>query len=103
MAASTTAGWYCVSIAGFLARNRMMTHLIIRCRGRDHYAGEVHISTDMTMKEEVEKIVSFWEQGSGDAKNRAVLYMYITCSPRMRIASKKFWSRFWYSRRLPCP
>jgi sialic acid synthase len=28
----------------------------------------------MTTKEEVEKIVSFWEGGKGDAKNRVVLY-----------------------------
>jgi sialic acid synthase len=41
---------------------------------RENYAGEVHISTGMTTKDEVEKIVSFWEQGKGDAKNRLVLY-----------------------------
>jgi len=41
---------------------------------RDEYAGEVHISTGMTTKEEIEKIVQFWEQGKGDAKNRVVLY-----------------------------
>jgi N-acetylneuraminate synthase len=41
---------------------------------RDEYAGEVHISTGMTTKAEIEKIVAFWEQGKGDAKNRVVLY-----------------------------
>jgi len=41
---------------------------------RDQYAGDVHISTGMTTKEEIEKIVAFWEQGKGDAKNRVVLY-----------------------------
>jgi len=41
---------------------------------REEYQGEVHISTGMTTKEEIEKIVSFWEQGKGDAKNRVVLY-----------------------------
>jgi len=41
---------------------------------RDHYDGDVHISTGMTTKEEVEKIVSFWEAGKGDANNRVVLY-----------------------------
>merc|ERR550525_1115695 len=41
---------------------------------RDEYAGEVHISTGMTTKEEIEQIVSFWEEGKGDAKNRVVLY-----------------------------
>mmetsp|Transcript_124538 Transcript_124538/g.323587 ORF Transcript_124538/g.323587 Transcript_124538/m.323587 type:complete len:321 (+) Transcript_124538:75-1037(+) len=41
---------------------------------RDEYTGEVHISTGMTTKEEIEKIVVFWEQGKGDAKNRVVLY-----------------------------
>mmetsp|Transcript_5975 Transcript_5975/g.13651 ORF Transcript_5975/g.13651 Transcript_5975/m.13651 type:complete len:324 (+) Transcript_5975:76-1047(+) len=41
---------------------------------REEYKGEVHISTGMTTKEEVEKIVQFWEEGKGDAKNRVVLY-----------------------------
>jgi len=41
---------------------------------RDTYTGDVHISTGMTTKEEIEKIVSFWEEGKGDAKNRLILY-----------------------------
>ena len=41
---------------------------------RDEYAGDVHISTGMTTKDEVEKIVSFWEQGKGNAKERVILY-----------------------------
>jgi len=41
---------------------------------RDQYEGDVHISTGMTTKEEIEKIVTFWETGKGDAKNRLVLY-----------------------------
>jgi len=41
---------------------------------RDTYDGEIHISTGMTTKEEVEKIVQFWEQGKGRAKDRVVLY-----------------------------
>jgi len=41
---------------------------------RDEYDGDVHISTGMTTKEEIEKIVSFWEAGKGDAKNRLILY-----------------------------
>merc|ERR1712190_579040 len=41
---------------------------------REEYTGEVHISTGMTTKEEIEKIVTFWEEGKGDAKNRVVLY-----------------------------
>uniref|UniRef100_A0A7S3SDC1 PseI/NeuA/B-like domain-containing protein n=1 Tax=Strombidinopsis acuminata TaxID=141414 RepID=A0A7S3SDC1_9SPIT len=41
---------------------------------REEYKGEVHISTGMTTKEEMEKIVKFWEEGKGDAKNRVVLY-----------------------------
>jgi len=41
---------------------------------REQYSGEIHISTGMTTKEEIEKIVTFWEQGKGDAKNRVVLY-----------------------------
>ena len=28
----------------------------------------------MTTKEEIEMIVSFWEEGKGDAKNRLILY-----------------------------
>merc|ERR1712137_1472879 len=38
------------------------------------YEGEVHISTGMTTKEEIERIVQFWEQGKGNAKERVVLY-----------------------------
>merc|ERR1712039_480114 len=34
---------------------------------RDEYTGDVHISTGMTTKEEIEQIVSFWEQGKGNA------------------------------------
>jgi N-acetylneuraminate synthase len=41
---------------------------------RDEYTGEVHISTGMTTKEEVEKIIKFWEEGKGNAKERLVLY-----------------------------
>jgi len=41
---------------------------------RDQYSGDVHISTGMTTKEEIEKIVTFWEQGKGNAKERVVLY-----------------------------
>ena len=41
---------------------------------RDEYEGDVHISTGMTTREEVEDIVQFWEQGKGDARNRVILY-----------------------------
>ena len=41
---------------------------------RDEYSGDVHISTGMTTKEEIEKIVQFWEEGKGNAKKRLVLY-----------------------------
>ena len=41
---------------------------------RDEYNGYVHISTGMTTKAEIEQIVSFWEVGRGDARNRVVLY-----------------------------
>merc|ERR1712050_314611 len=41
---------------------------------RDEYGGDVHISTGMTTKEEIDKIIKFWEEGNGDAKNRVVLY-----------------------------
>merc|ERR1712072_297388 len=41
---------------------------------RDEYDGEIHISTGMSTKEEIEKIVTFWEEGKGRAKERVVLY-----------------------------
>jgi len=41
---------------------------------RGEYTGDVHISTGMTTKDEIEQIVKFWEEGKGDAKNRLVLY-----------------------------
>lgn len=41
---------------------------------RDNYGGDVHISTGMTTKAEIENIVSFWEKGNGNAKGRVVLY-----------------------------
>jgi len=41
---------------------------------RDDYSGDVHISTGMTTKAEIEDIVSFWEVGNGNAKERVVLY-----------------------------
>jgi N-acetylneuraminate synthase len=41
---------------------------------RDEYEGEVHISTGMSTKEEIEQIVTFWEEGKGKAKERVVLY-----------------------------
>merc|ERR1712217_453050 len=41
---------------------------------REEYTGEVHISTGMTKKEEIEQIVKFWEEGKGNAKERVVLY-----------------------------
>jgi len=41
---------------------------------RDTYTGDVHISTGMTTKDEIEQIVKFWEEGKGKAKERVVLY-----------------------------
>jgi N-acetylneuraminate synthase len=41
---------------------------------RDEYDGEIHISTGMSTKEEIEQIVSFWEEGKGRAKERVVIY-----------------------------
>jgi N-acetylneuraminate synthase len=41
---------------------------------RDEYEGDVHISTGMTTLDEIEKIVSFWEEGNGRAKERLILY-----------------------------
>ena len=46
----------------------------LRARSSPSLLAQVHISTGMTTKEEIEKIVSFWEEGKGDAKNRLVLY-----------------------------
>merc|ERR1711988_2006225 len=41
---------------------------------RDEYTGDVHISTGMTTKDEIDQIIKFWEEGKGDAGNRVVLY-----------------------------
>jgi N-acetylneuraminate synthase len=41
---------------------------------REEYDGEIHISTGMSTKEEIEQIVQFWEEGKGRAKERVVLY-----------------------------
>lgn len=41
---------------------------------RDEYKGDVHISTGMTTRSEIERIIRFWEDGAGDARNRVVLY-----------------------------
>jgi len=41
---------------------------------REQYDGDIHISTGMSTKEEIEKIVSFWEEGKGRARERVVLY-----------------------------
>merc|ERR1711865_1148460 len=41
---------------------------------RETHGGEIHISTGMSTKEEIEQIVTFWEQGKGRAKDRLVLY-----------------------------
>lgn len=40
---------------------------------RDEYKGEVHVSTGMTTKEEIETIISFFEE-TGMAKDRLVVY-----------------------------
>eukprot|EP00913_Durusdinium_trenchii_P015079 g14141.t1 len=48
---------------------------------RDTYQGEVHISTGMTSREDVDKIIEFWERGKGDAKNRVVLYACTSAYP----------------------
>merc|ERR1711924_131121 len=41
---------------------------------REEYDGQIHISTGMTKKDEIEQIVKFWEEGKGRAKERVVLY-----------------------------
>jgi sialic acid synthase len=43
---------------------------------RDEYAGDVHISTGMTTKEEIEEVVKFFENGKNgnQAKTRLVVY-----------------------------
>lgn len=50
------------------------THWEMQTVLREEYSGDVHISTGMTSKEEIESIVQFWEQGKGNAKQRVVLY-----------------------------
>jgi N-acetylneuraminate synthase len=41
---------------------------------RDGYGGDVHVSTGMTTRAEIEQIVRFWEEGGGRARERLVLY-----------------------------
>jgi len=41
---------------------------------RDEYEGDIHVSTGMTTKEEIENIVQFFEKVPGCAKNRLILY-----------------------------
>lgn len=48
---------------------------------REEYEGDVHISTGMTTKAEIEQIVQFWEEGAGNAKNRVVLYNCTSAYP----------------------
>ena len=40
---------------------------------RETYNGEIHISTGMSTKEEIEQIVTFWEKGKGRAKESGLL------------------------------
>ena len=40
---------------------------------RDDYSGEIHVSTGMTTKDEIDEIIAFFEQTSA-AKNRLVIY-----------------------------
>jgi sialic acid synthase len=47
---------------------------------RDQYAGDIHISTGMTTKDEVEHIVKFFEE-TGQAKSRLVIYNCISGYP----------------------
>lgn len=48
-------------------------HLDMLALLRDSYKGDVHISTGMTTKDEIEHIVKFFEE-KGQAKNRLVIY-----------------------------
>merc|ERR1712187_505038 len=72
----TTSAWDIVSLQPVLIKVGSPTnqHWEMQKVLRDEYKGDIHISTGMTTKEEIEKIVQFWEQGKGDAKNRVVLY-----------------------------
>merc|ERR1719499_2194326 len=74
--------WDCTSAREIVTLNPVLikvgspsnTHFDMQKILRDEYSGDVHISTGMTTKEEIEKIVAFWEQGKGNAKERVVLY-----------------------------
>jgi len=72
----TTAAKEIVSLNPILIKvgSPSNTHWEMQKVLRDEYSGEVHISTGMTTKEEIEQIVSFWEEGKGKAKERVVLY-----------------------------
>jgi N-acetylneuraminate synthase len=72
----TTAAKEIVSLSPSLIKvgSPSNTHWEMQKVLRDEYSGEVHISTGMSTKEEIEKIVQFWEEGKGRAKERVVLY-----------------------------
>lgn len=77
----STSVWDTSSAKEIIAVNPVLIKVPSACNNhfemmellRDDYKGEVHVSTGMTTKDEIEKIVAFFET-TGMAKDRLVVY-----------------------------
>lgn len=77
----STSVWDTTSAKEIIALNPILIKVPSACNNhfemmqllRDNYSGEVHVSTGMTTKDEIEKIVAFFEE-TGKAKDRLVVY-----------------------------
>ncbi|HRI19681.1 MAG TPA: N-acetylneuraminate synthase family protein [Panacibacter sp.] len=77
----STSVWDTTSAREIIALNPILIKIPSACNNhfemlqllRDDYTGEVHVSTGMTTKEEIETIVAFFEE-TGQAKERLVVY-----------------------------
>jgi len=77
----STSVWDSTSANEIIALNPVLIKVPSACNNnfemlkllRDNYKGEVHVSTGMTTKDEIEKIVNFFEE-TNQAKDRLVVY-----------------------------
>jgi len=77
----STSVWDCTSANEIISLNPVLIKVPSACNNhfemlellRDDYKGEVHVSTGMTTKDEIEKIVNFFEE-TDQAKDRLVVY-----------------------------
>lgn len=77
----STSVWDITSAKEIIALNPTLIKVPSACNNhfemlkllRDSYIGEVHVSTGMTTKDEIEKIVQFFEE-TGQAKDRLIVY-----------------------------